>query len=190
VQSRSVAVRVVALVFGMLTVAAACSSSGKSASPTTTTAPATSSTTGNPLLTQNSIPYVVGARMGLDGGWQVTVTKVHLHFAPAGLKPAPAGKQYVAVDIIMNDQGPASHTVNASEIFTMVDDSHDQLYPITVPGAPNGIDGKYVAGTTRTGRLVFEAPVGERLGMVLYGPRIGTQVSDFTIDPPTVPDAP
>ncbi|HTD49180.1 MAG TPA: hypothetical protein VK771_01190, partial [Acidimicrobiia bacterium] len=70
-------------------------------------------------------------------------------------------------------------------LFTLVDTSHHEHFVVAVPGSPNGIDGHYPAGTIRSGRLVFSAPTGENLGLVLYGPGIGTQVSDFTIVPPT-----
>ena len=72
----------------------------------------------------------------------------------------------------------------------MVDSSHKAHYVVPVPGHPNGIDGAYPAATTRSGLLVFEVPTSEDLGLILYGPRIGTQVSYFTIVPPTVPATP
>jgi len=139
--------------------------------------------------TPNSIPYVVGEKIGLPNNWLVTVLDVHLHDAPAGLAPAGSGEQYVAIDLTMENQGPTTYTVDANSLFTLVDAAHHELFVIPEPGTPNGIDGRYPAGTTRTGRLIFKAPIGQNLGLVLYGPRIGSQVSDFTIVPSTVPNS-
>ncbi|MGO9874029.1 MAG: DUF4352 domain-containing protein [Acidimicrobiia bacterium] len=186
----------VVFVVGLLVVAAGCSSSHGTAkasdttvSTSTSTSSAATSTTANPMDIPNSIPYVVGEKIGLPNNWLVTVLDVHLHDAPAGLAPAGSGKQYVAIDLTMEYQGSSTYTVDANSLFTLVDAAHQELFVIPEPGTPNGIDGRYATGTTRTGRLIFKAPIGQDLGLVLYGPRIGSQVSDFTIVPPTVPAA-
>lgn len=187
----------VVFVVGVLVVAAGCSSSHGTAkasnttvstSVSTSTSSAATSTTANPMDIPNSIPYVVGEKIGLPNNWLVTVLDVHLHDAPAGLAPAGPGKQYVAIDLAMQYQGSTPYTVDANSLFTLVDAAHQELFVIPEPGTPNGIDGRYTHGTTRTGRLIFKAPIGQDLGLVLYGPRIGSQVSDFTIVPPTVPN--
>jgi hypothetical protein len=183
VQSRRPALRTVACGLCLLTIAAACSSSHKSAGPSTTANPVTSTT--DPNLTPNSIPYVVGQQIGLPNGWRVTVTKVQQRYAAPGLRSVPAGREYVAIDIRMENQGPASHAVNADRLFTLVDSLHKSHYVVAQPGHANGIDGDYPAGTTHSGRLLFLTPTGTNLGLILYGPRIGTQVSYFAIIPPT-----
>jgi len=187
VRRRDLALRTITFGFGMLTLAVACSSGhATTANTTTTSGSSATSTTSNPNDTPNSIPYVVGEKIGLPNGWLVTVTAVHLHFSRSGLPPVHAAQQYVAIDIGMENQGPGTYTVNADRLFTLVDTSHQEHFVVAQPGTANGIDGPYPAGTTRSGRLVFTAPTGENLGLVLYGPRIGTQISDFTIVPPTV----
>lgn len=170
----------------LLAVAAGCSSSTTSSkASSTTTLPATS-TTADPNLTPNSIPFVVGEQAGLPNNWRVTLLKIRLAYPAPGLARPPAGQQYVGVDMRMQNLGPAAHTVNANALFTMVDGSHKSHYVVPVPGHPNGIDGAYPAATTRTGLLVFEVPTGKDLGLILYGPKIGTQVTFFAIVPPTV----
>jgi hypothetical protein len=188
VKSRDIALRAITVAAFLLTLAAACSSSHKTSNaPTTTTAASSSTATTDPDLTPNSIPYVVGEQIGLPHGWLVTVVKVEKAYSNPGLKPVGAGQQYVGIDIRMQNQGPAAHSVNANALFTLVDGLHKSHYVVPEPGKPNGIDGSYAAGTTRSGRIVFEAPTGQDLGLVMYGPRIGTQVSYFAIIPPTVP---
>ena len=86
----------------------------------------------------------------------------------------------------MVNQTAASHVVNANALFTLVDDEQKEHFVVAEPGRANGIDGTCPLGATHSGRLVFVAPIGKKLGLVLYGPRIGTQVSDFMIDPPTL----
>jgi len=188
VQPRAVARRTVTLAVGVLVVATGCSSSHGSSAPTTTTTSPPTSTTANPDNTPNSIPYEAGEKIGLAGGWLVLLTGVHLHFSPPGLPAAPAGEQYVAISVNMENQGPGTHTVNAARLFTMVDTAHKELFVVASPGKANGLDGVYRAGTTRTGQILFLAPTGQDLGLVLYGPLIGAPVSDFTIVPPTVPN--
>lgn len=179
--------RFITLGWCALTLAAACSSSHATSAGTTTTGTnAAPSTAANPNDTPNSIPYVVGEQIGLPNGWLVTVTAVHLHASLSGLAPVRSGQQYVAIDIRMKNQGPGTYTVNADRLFTLVDTAHQEHFVVAPPHTANGIDGAYPAGTSRTGQLVFSAPIGKDLGLVLYGPRIGTQISDFTIVPPTV----
>ena len=169
----------------LLAVAGCSSSATSSKASSTTTVPATS-TTADPDLTPNSIPFVVGEQAGLPNNWRVTLLKIRLAYPAPGLARPPAGQQYVGVDMRMQNLGPAAHTVNANALFTMVDGSHKSHYVVPVPGHPNGIDGAYPAATTRTGLLVFEVPTGKDLGLILYGPKIGTQVTFFAIVPPTV----
>ena len=124
--------------------------------------------------------------MGLPNGWLVTVTHVHQAYSLPGPPPAGTGKQYVAVDITMQNQGPAGHSVDANRVFVIVDSSHKQHSPLALP-RPNGIDGAYPAGTTRSGQLVFSVPTAQDLGLILYGPAIGTKVSYFRLVPPQAP---
>jgi hypothetical protein len=188
VHRRQRAVRTVTLGVCLFVVAGGCSSghASSNASSTTTTAPAAPTSTANPNLTPNAIPYEVGEQIGLKP-WLVLLLKVRQEYSAPGLRPLPAGQQYLAIDLRMENQGPATYTVNANALFTLTDALHHEHFVVAVPGHPNGIDGRYRAGTTHTGRLVFSAPTGENLGLILYGPRIGTQVSYFTIVPPTVP---
>ena len=188
-QGRKFALRTVAAGLGLITLAAGCSSSHSStpATSTATTTANSSTATTDPDLTPNSIPYVVGEQIGLPNGWRVTVVKVEKVFTNPDLKPVGAGQQYIGINIRMQNLGPAAHNVNANALFTLVDGLRKSHYVVPEPGKPNGLDGQYAAGTTHSGRLVFEAPTGQNLGLILYGPRIGTQVSYFTIIPPTVP---
>jgi hypothetical protein len=179
-------VRIVALCACLLTVSAACSSSHKSSNAPTTTSNAPTSTT-DPNITPNSIPYAVGERTGLPGGWIVTVAKVRHRYSAPGLPALGTRHQYVALDITMVNQTSAAHTVNADRLLTLVDGLHKAHFVIAQPGRPNGIDGAYPPGRSRSGRVVFSAPVGTDLGLVLYGPRIGTQISYFSVDPPSPP---
>jgi hypothetical protein len=129
---------------------------------------------------------VVGQPIGLPHDWIVTVTKVHRPYAQTGLPPLPSDQQYVAVDINMHYQGTGTETVNAADLFTMADGNR-KLHSVVKTPAPNGIDGSYTQGTTHSGRLVYAVPPRVRLGLAMDGPKIGTQRSVFTIDPPTVP---
>ena len=185
---RVVRLRTITILACLLTVAAACSSSHNpsNASTTTTNASSTTTTT-DPDLTPNRIPYVVGEPIGLPHGWLVTVVKVEKSYANARLRPLGSGRQYIAIDIRMQNQGPAEHTVNADALFTLVDSAHKSHYVIPEPGTANGIEGTYPAGATRSGRLLFAVTPGTDLGLILYGPKIGTQVSYFAIIPPTFP---
>jgi hypothetical protein len=169
----------------VLVLAAGCSSSTKSATAPTT-APSGSSTTIDPNLTPNSIPYVVGERIGLPDNWIVTVTRVHRPYAQTGLPPLPSSQQYVAVDINMMYQGTETEAVTAADLFTMADGNR-KLHSVVKTHTANGIDGSYTQGTTHSGRLVYAVPPRVRLALAMDGPKIGTQRSVFTIDPPTVP---
>jgi hypothetical protein len=176
-------VRKVLIAVSVLFLAAGCGSSAKSAAAPTATAPA-SSTTVDPNLVPNDIPYVVGAPTGLPNGWIVTVTKVHRPYSQSGLPSAGPGQQYVAVDINMEYEGGKPATVDASTLFKMVDGNRELHEPVK---SANGIDGVYKPGTKHSGRLVFVVPPKVRLALAMDGPKIGTQRSVFTIDPPTVP---
>ena len=115
------------------------------------------------------------------------MVKVEKAYSNSSLKPLAAGRQYIAIDIRMQNLGPSAHTVDANSLFTLVDGLHKSDYVVPEPGKANGIDGTYPAGTTRSGRIVFSVPTGQDLGLILSGPKIGTQVSYFAIIPPTVP---
>jgi len=189
VHTRLIAIRTAALCLCALTVlAAACSSSGHPAASNTTppTRAADSSTT-DPNLTPNSIPYVVGQQIGLPNGWTVLISAVHYPSSVAGVPAIPAGERYVVLDLTVQNNGATKYTVDANKLFTLTDTLHHAHYVIAQPGVPNGIDGAYPQGTSRSGKLIFTAPQHRKLGLVLAGPEIGTQVSFFTIDPPTVP---
>jgi len=99
----------------------------------------------------------------------------------------PAGRRYVVLDITMQNNGATGQTVDANRLFTLTDTLHQTHFVIAQSGVANGIDGTYPTGTTRSGHLVFTAPRHQKLGLILAGPEIGTRVSYFTIDPPTVP---
>ena len=168
----------------VLVLSTGCASSGKSAA--TPTPAASGPTTTDPNLTPNSIPYVVGERIGLPNNWIVTVTKVHRPYTQTGLPALPSGQQYVAIDISMQYQGTETETVHAADLFTMVD-GNQQLHAVVNAPTPNGVDGTYKQGTIHVGRLVYAVPPKVRLILAMDGPKIGTQRSIFTIDPPTVP---
>ena len=197
--------QMVAVALGTAVVLAGCGSSGHpQASPSSTTSttytiPTTSrSTSGatsipvtasteDPNQVYNPIPFNVGDVVGLPNGWSLQVRKVKLSYAPAGLGAAPDGQQYVGVEIKMVHVGPEAVSVNATKIFTIADDRNGQHPAVAVAGHPNGLDGSYASGASRTGELVFAVPFGHKLRMLLDGPVIGTQRTVFQIDPPKVP---
>src|SRR4051794_27683148 len=82
-----IALRVAAVAAFGLTFAAACTSSHGTSSPGATTSR-------SPLDTPNSIPFEVGARVGLPG-WLVQIVKVHKPYANSELPLLPADRQYV-----------------------------------------------------------------------------------------------
>jgi hypothetical protein len=183
VRPRPFKVRTIAVGSCLLALLAGCSSSGRGSSASRRTGNATTSTIDPELLTPNSVPFAVGYPTGLPNGWRVTITKVHRPYAASGLPALPAGRQYVAVDIAMDNEG-TTHSVNAARVFSMVDGSQPH-FAVTQRGQSNGVDGTYEHGTKRAGRLVFVVPTAKQLGLVLYGPAIGTKVSNFAIDPPS-----
>ncbi len=182
-QNPGIALRAIALTACLLALGAACAPTHPAASTPTT--PASPSTT-NPNDTPNSIPYVVGERIGLPNGWLIRVGRVQRHYTAADLPAPPSGRQYVAVDISMQNQGDGTETVDAAKLFWLGDSTGKIDHVIRVPGHPNGLDGPYARNTSRSGRLVFEAPLHAELRMALDGPRIGTQQSIFQIYPPKV----
>jgi hypothetical protein len=177
-----IGLRVLGLASSVLMLASACSS-GRSSAASTTVGPTT--TTNNANLTPNSIPYVVGEPIGLPNSWVVTVTKVHRPYTPKGMAAAPSGEQYVAVDITVHYDGTTPVPVNAADLFKMVD-GNAKLHDVVKEPTANGIDATYTANATHSGRLVFVVPPVVRLVLALDGPKIGTQRSIFTIDPPTL----
>jgi hypothetical protein len=176
-----IGVRALGLACGVLMLATACSS-GSSSATSTTLGP---STTIDANLTPNSIPYVVGEPIGLPNNWVVTVTKVHRPYTPKGMVAAPSGEQYVAVDITIHYDGTTPVPVNAADVFEMVD-GNAKLHDVVQEPTANGIDATYTVNATHSGRLVFVVPPAVRLVLALDGPKIGTQRSIFTIDPPTL----
>jgi hypothetical protein len=188
--ARVVAIRTAAIGLCALTLlAAACSSSGghnATADTTEPTSAAVTSTTDR-LNTPNSIPYVVGEQIALANGWIVRVAAVHYPASVPGLAAIAAGDRYVVIDLMLANNGVVKRDVKADELFTLTDGLHNAHYVIPRPETANGIDGSYPPGAKHTGTLTFTAPKNQRLGLILAGPRIGTEVSFFTIDPPTVP---
>jgi hypothetical protein len=183
-QARIFVWRAVALAACLLALGAACASTKKS-SPTS---PASTSTT-NPLNTPNSIPFEVGARAGLPNGWIVQIVKVHRPYADPRLPTLPSGRRYVALDLLVDNEGTTTETVNA-ELFWLGDSERHVDRVVAVPGRPNGLDGRYPPKTIRTGRLVFDVPAKAELRMVFEGARIGTQFTIFNVVPPTVSPGP
>jgi len=170
-------VRIVALASGLLVVAA-CSSSTHSASSTTTT------TTTNPLDTPNSLPYAIQEKVAVGNGWLVDITKVHRPYVNPSLPPPAPGREYVAVDLWIENHGPsASPVLETAKVFSL-GDSHGQVDPVfAVPGHPSGLDGSYPPNAARSGRLVFDVPTKTQLRMAMDGPLVGAQRSIFLVDP-------
>jgi hypothetical protein len=141
--------------------------------------------TEDPNQVYNPIPFNVGDVVGLPNGWSIQVRKVSLSYTPAGIAAAPDGQEYVGVEIKMVNGGTGTVSVNATAIFTIVDDRNGQHPAVT--GYPSGLDGSYAPGAGRAGELVFAVPYGHQLRMLLDGPAIGTQRTVFQIDPPKAP---
>jgi hypothetical protein len=178
-KTRVVVLRGASVAVCLLTLAAACSSSSHGASsPTTTTA--------DPLHTPNSIPFVVGAKVGLPNGWLVRVAKVHRPYANPKLPALPSDREYVALDMQMENDGARTETVKATDLFSLGDNTGKVDPVVPVPGHPNGIDGAYPTKKFRQGQLVFAVPKQAQLRMAFNGPLINTQQTIWTIDPPTV----
>jgi hypothetical protein len=148
--------------------AAACSSSSHRGA----TSPSATTTT-NTLHTPNSIPFVVGAKVGLPNGWLVRVAKVHRPFTSPKLPELSAGREYVALDMQMENDGARTETVRATDLFSL-GDSTGKIDPVVaVPGHANGIDGIYPTRKFREGQLVFAVPKQAQLRMAFNGPRVG-----------------
>ncbi len=187
--SRVVAIRSAAIGLCALTLlAAACSSSGGHTATPETSQPTAAAVTSTTDLnnTPNSIPYVVGEQIGLPNGWTVRVAAVHYPASIPGLAAITADERYVVIDLTMQNDGTANHHVAADALFTLTDSLHKSHFVIPRPGAANGIDGKYAPGAKHSGTIIFTAPKRQQLGLILAGPRIGTKLSFFTIDPRTV----
>jgi hypothetical protein len=181
-KNRRIALRAVTLAAGFLTLGGACASKHEASSPSSTTTAVTSTT--DPDQTPNSIPFNVGERVGLPNGWIVRIGRVHRPYAPDGLPALPAGRQYVAVDVSIKNDGTTTRTVNAAKLFWLGDSIGKVDHVVAVPNAPNGVDGTYAPQTKRSGRLVFDAPVKAELRMGMDGTLIGTQNAIFMVDPP------
>jgi hypothetical protein len=161
----------------VLVLGAACSSSAKPAST-----PSTESTT-TPSSVPPNAPFAIGALVPLTNGWHAEVSKVQRPFASASLTAPPAGRQYVAVDVALQNDGPGSARITATKIYALVD-ARGREY---APSRSSGVDGQYPPGTTRQGRLVFAVPIDTDLTLKLDGVRIGTQNAVWQIDPPARP---
>src|SRR5437868_12520934 len=131
----------------LLTLAAACSSSSHGASSTTTTTTV--------LRTPNSIPFVVGAKVGLPNGWLVRVAKVHRPYTNPKLPALPSAREYIALDLQMENDGARTETVKATDLFSLGDNKRGIDPVVPVPGRANGIDGAYPTKKFRQGQLVF-----------------------------------
>jgi len=184
-KSRVVVLRGAAVAACLLTLAAACSSSSHGVSSSTTT-PEGPTTTADALHTPNSFPFVVGAKVGLANGWLVRVAKVHRPYTNPKLPALPSDREYVALDMQMENDGTRTETVKAADLFTLGDSTRRVDPVVPVPGHANGIDGPYPTKKFREGRLVFAVPKQAQLRMSLNGPLINTQQTIWTIDPPTV----
>src|SRR5580765_7829257 len=114
-KTRMVVLRGASVAVCLLTLAAACSSSSHSGSSSTTT------TTTDILHTPNSIPFVVGAKIGLPNGWLVRVAKVHRPYTNPKLPALPSDREYVALDIQMENDGAHTETVKATDLFSLGD---------------------------------------------------------------------
>jgi hypothetical protein len=177
---RSAVLRGVALVAGLLALAAACSSSGHPASSATTT-------TTSPLDTPNSLPYAIQEKVAVGNGWLVDITNVHRHYVNPSLPSPKSGREYVAVDLWINNHSTSSPSprLNAAKVFS-IGDSHrgvDRVVPVL--GKASGLDGVYAPQQSRTGQLVFDVPTKAALRMAMDGPLIGAQRSIFLVDPPS-----
>jgi hypothetical protein len=138
------------------------------------------------LHTPNSIPFVVGAKVGLPNGWLVRVAKVHRPYANPKLPALPSDREYVALDMQMENDGARTETVKATDLFSLGDNTGKVDPVVPVPGHPNGIDGAYPTKKFRQGQLVFAVPKQAQLRMAFNGPLVNTQQTIWAIDPPTV----
>ena len=188
--SRRRAVSLLAVATSAAVLVAGCGSSGHHGStpaPTTTTVVTSgshTSATTDPNHAYNPIPYNVGDLTGLPNGWRILVAIITRPYANAALPAAPAGQQYVGVKMEMLYDGTKPIDVHCGKIFAIVDDMSRQHAVVAVPGHPNGLDGSYKTNSDRYGELVFMVPAGHQLRMLLDGPKIDTQLSVFSIDPP------
>jgi hypothetical protein len=181
-KSRGVVLRGASVAVCLLTLAAACSSSSHGASSTPEAPP----TTADALHTPNSIPFVVGAKIGLPHGWLVRVAKVHRPYTNPKLPALPSDREYIALDMQMENDGARTETVKAADLFWLGDNLHKVDPVVPVPGQANGIDGPYPTKTSRQGQLVFAVPKKSQLRLSFNGPLVNTQQTIWTIDPPTV----
>jgi hypothetical protein len=184
---RAVALRVIALAAGLLVLGAGCSSSDKTADRSSDSHAPTSSTSVSQK--PNPIPFDVGERVGLPNGWLVTVAKVHRPYSNPQLPEPDDGREYVAVDITVENQGTETRTVDAAALFELGDSTGELNRVVAVPGGEDGIDGSYAPQAERSGQLVFDVPTEAALRLAMNGPLIGTQHAIFRVDPPTGPGA-
>jgi hypothetical protein len=167
----------------LIVLGAACSSSGNAADSNA----ATSTTTVEQK--PNDIPFNVGDKIGLAGGWTVTITKVTRPFTNPQLAGLDEGREYTALDVTMQNRGTSTQDVDAAKVFSLGDSTGQIDEVVSVPGRPNGLDGIYAPEKERAGQLVFDVPVDAQLRMALDGTLIGSQHAIFMVDPPTVAPA-
>lgn len=178
---RGCAVRAVAFGACLLVLGGACSSSDKTADPSN----AATSTT-RVSQRPNPIPFDVGERVGLPKGWLVQVTRVQRPYTNGQLPDLADNREYLAVDIWMQNRGTETRTVDSAELFHIGDSTGALDAAVAVPGESNDLDGDYEPQTERSGQLVFDVPTKAQLRLAMNGPLIGTQNAIFMVDPPTV----
>jgi hypothetical protein len=172
-------IRFVAAAAGLIVLVTGCSSSkhGASGGPTTST---------NPLNTPNALPYAIQEKVAVGNGWLVDIMKVHRPYVNPKLPGPAAGREYVAVDLWINNRSTNhSPTLDVAKVFSLGDSTGKVDPVVPVPGSPSGLDGSYPPNTARTGRLVFDVPQKAALRMAMNGPLIGAQRSIFLVDPPS-----
>jgi hypothetical protein len=118
-------------------------------------------------------------------GWRVRIARVHRPSPQPRLPELAADREYVALDIEVENAGTSTQTVDAADLFSLGDSTGKEDQVIAIPGHANGLDGRYPPNTKRSGRLVFAVPKHAELRMAFDGPRIGTQRAIFLVDPPT-----
>lgn len=96
-------------------------------------------------------------------------------YSPAAAPALPAGQTFVAVDVVLQNDGPGTAKITAKRIYALVDDSGKQYAPITA----SGINGQYPPDTKRSGTIVFAAPADAPVVLRFDGVLIGTQRATF-----------
>jgi len=137
-----------------------------------------------PIVGVHTLPKWLG--MPLSVLWIVAIMNVHRPYVNASLPDPGDARQYVALDLTIQNQGSLRPTLRSAKVFSL-GDSDGKVDPVVaVPGRPNGLDGPFPPGTTRSGQLVFNVPARAQLRMAMDGPLIGTQRAIFLVDPPNL----